>query len=212
MFATARAPRQATVDESKIRDPFACDALAAANVMMFKLKLLSSFSVNRHTRGSVETQFEGADRMAKKSNHHDSSSNYEREQRSVVIRSSLTGVAATVVAVTMCSSAGLAGFVGNSAADSLDGAMSPDALSARDGGPAFPEMRVPLSSAELAEIRSRLQSSGAELDHVRENTDAAIEMLRVIAEGGASDESTMANARSEDIELARLLMRESERG
>ena len=151
--------------------------------------------------------------MAKKTKQGERASSYEAEQRSAIVKSSLTGVAATVVAVTMCSSAGLGGFVGASAANGLDTGMSPNNIRARDGGPAFPDVRVPLTNAEISEIRSRLDDSGSTLDQVRRDTDAAIEMLRTIADNGASTRSDFAsNARPEDVELARLLLRDTNAG
>jgi len=104
---------------------------------------------------------------------------FEREVRDVVVKSSLTGVAATVMAVTIFSPAGLGGMIGTSLASSLgfdSGSQATDDVYA--SLPAYP---TPLSTAELSDIRGTLASTAASLEITRAATEAKIERVRQIA-------------------------------
>jgi hypothetical protein len=152
--------------------------------------------------------------MSRKTKAADKMSQAETEIRETVVKSGLSGVAATFVAVTVCSPAGLGGFIGTGVANGLGGELSTNTLRARDNGLAFPEVRTPLSAADLTDIRTRLRDSASALDRVRRDTDDAIEMLREIAEVGqsASDISLADAPRARDVELARLLLARSQNG
>jgi hypothetical protein len=106
-------------------------------------------------------------------------SNYEREVRDTILKSSFTGVAATVIAVTAFSPMGFGDWIGASVASSfgLDSTAS-----AEDNPyanlPAYP---APLSQAELNTIRSQLAATEASLTLLREATDDKIEHVRTLA-------------------------------
>ena len=152
--------------------------------------------------------------MSRKTKAADKMSHAEVEARETIVKSGLSGVAATFVAVTVCSPAGLGGFIGTGVASGLGGELSPSTLRARDNGLAFPEVRTPLSAADLTDIRTRLRDSANALDRARHDTDSAIEMLREIAEIGQSnsDISVAEGPRASDVELARLLLSRSQSG
>jgi hypothetical protein len=106
-------------------------------------------------------------------------SNYEREVRDTILKSSFTGVAATVIAVTAFSPMGFGDWIGASVASSfgLDSTAS-----AEDNPyanlPAYP---APLSQAELNTIRGQLAATEASLTLLREATDDKIEHVRTLA-------------------------------
>lgn len=105
---------------------------------------------------------------------------YGREVRDTVVKSGLTGVAATVLAVTIFSPAGLGGMIGTSVASSLglDNAASPAADDPYASLPAYPS---PLSQDELSDIRGELARTTASLEITRAATEAKIEHIRSIA-------------------------------
>jgi hypothetical protein len=118
--------------------------------------------------------------MAKK--HADASA----EIRDTVVKSSLTGVAASVIAVTLASPAGFGGVIGTSIASSF-GADSANATTDEVYAslPAYPS---PLSATELSDIRGQLARTTASLEITRAATNDSIERIRSIAmsEGVAS--------------------------
>lgn len=103
-----------------------------------------------------------------------------REVREIVIKSALTGVAATALAVVAISPAGLGGFIGTSLASGFGGH---DNIAPADDPyanlPAFP---APLTSSELNEIRGELARTSVALELTRAATEARIERVRAIAE------------------------------
>jgi hypothetical protein len=105
---------------------------------------------------------------------------YGREVRDTVVKSGLTGVAATVLAVTIFSPAGFGGLIGTSVASSFGG--NPNGTAASDDPyaslPAFP---APLSQEELSNIRGQLARTTASLEITRAATEAKIEHIRSIA-------------------------------
>lgn len=105
---------------------------------------------------------------------------YGREVRDTVVKSSLTGVAATVLAVTVFSPAGFGGIIGTSLASSFGGEAN--ASHADDNAyanlPAFP---APLSQAELTTIHSQLARTTASLEFTRAATQERIDHIRAIA-------------------------------
>jgi hypothetical protein len=101
------------------------------------------------------------------------------EIRDTVVKSSLTGVAASVIAVTLASPAGFGGVIGTSIASSF-GADNANASTDEVYGslPAFPS---PLTQAELSDIRGQLARTTASLEITRAATDDRIERIRSIA-------------------------------
>lgn len=108
---------------------------------------------------------------------------YGREVRDTVVKSGLTGVAATVLAVTIFSPAGFGGLIGTSVASSFGG--NPNSTAASDDPyanlPAFP---APLSQDELSNIRGELARTTASLEITRAATEAKLEHIRSIALSG----------------------------
>lgn len=104
---------------------------------------------------------------------------YRDEVRDTVIKSSLSGVAATVLAVTISSPAGLGGMIGTSLASGApaDSAATADALSNLSPYPA------PITPVELREIRQTLRDSALALRDARRDTNAEIAHIRSIAAG-----------------------------
>jgi len=118
--------------------------------------------------------------MAKK--HADSGA----EIRDTVVKSSLTGVAASVIAVTLASPAGFGGVIGTSIASTF-GSDSANAA-AEDVYASLPAFPSPLTQSELSDIRGQLARTTASLEITRAATDERIERIRSIAmsEGVAS--------------------------
>lgn len=104
---------------------------------------------------------------------------YEREALETVVKSSLTGVAATVFAVTLVSPAGLGGFVGTSLAAGLGG--DSNVAPADDPYANLPAFPTPLTAEELTQIRGQLARTTASLEITRAATEARIERIRAIA-------------------------------
>ncbi len=102
---------------------------------------------------------------------------YGREVRDTVVKSSLTGVAATVLAVTIFSPAGFGGMVGTS----LASGFGVDPISADDPYASLPPFPTPLSQAELTDIRGDLARTTASLEITRAATNDKIEQLRTLA-------------------------------
>jgi len=130
-----------------------------------------------------------------------------------IVKSSLTGVAATMAVVAVCSPAGLGGMIGTSVASGL-GIDTVDVLRPRDGVVTFPDLRAPLSNAELDSIRGRLADCAFVIESARASTDATIDMLRTIASDPmafsvAHDYAQEVTPRESDVELARLLLASS---
>jgi len=104
---------------------------------------------------------------------------YGREVRETIVKSSLTGVAATVLAVTIFSPAGLGGMIGTSLASNVG--ADPNTASADDPYARLPAFPAPLSPTELETIRSQLARTSASLEITRAATDERIEHIRSIA-------------------------------
>jgi hypothetical protein len=104
---------------------------------------------------------------------------YAREVRDTVVKSSLTGVAATVLAVTIFSPAGFGGMIGTSVASGFGADAS--AMGADDPYASLPAYPSPLTGAELDAIRSQLARTTASLEITRAATDDKIEHIRSIA-------------------------------
>lgn len=103
---------------------------------------------------------------------------FGREARETALKSSLTGVAVTVLAVTMFSPQGMGGFVGDSNASGRADSSGADNPYAEL--PAFP---TPFTADDIAEARATLAEAGASMDQVRDATDSGIAQVRAIAAG-----------------------------
>lgn len=106
---------------------------------------------------------------------------FEREVRDTVIKSSVTGIAATAVAIVAFSPAGFGDWVGASVASSF----GVDSTASADDNlhavlPAYP---APMTRAELSEIQSQLAEGEASMAIIRASTDDNIEQVRSIAMG-----------------------------
>ncbi|HYD87736.1 MAG TPA: hypothetical protein VEA80_09690 [Vitreimonas sp.] len=102
---------------------------------------------------------------------------FEREVKDTIVKSGLTGVAATVLAVTIISPAGLGGMVGTSMA-SGSGVDPTAAENPYANLPAYPS---PLTAEEVTEIRGQLASTAASMEFTRAATEAKIDHVRQIA-------------------------------
>lgn len=104
---------------------------------------------------------------------------FEREVRDTVMKSSLTGVAATVLAVTVFSPAGLGGIVGTSVASGFGA----DTSASSDNNPYanLPAYPIPLTPQEVSEIQGQLAASAASMEFTRAATEARIDHVRAIA-------------------------------
>jgi len=104
---------------------------------------------------------------------------YGREVRDTIVKSSLTGVAATALAVTIFSPAGFGGLIGTSLASNFG--LEPNAAAADDTYARLPAFPAPLSQTELDTIRGQLARTTASLEITRAATEERIEHIRSIA-------------------------------
>src|SRR5262245_31381646 len=104
---------------------------------------------------------------------------FEREVRDTIVKSGLTGVAATVLAVTIFSPAGLGGMIGTSLASGFG--QDPAATPADNPYANLPAYPSPLTAEEVSNIRGQLASTAAQMEFTRAATDAKIEQVRAIA-------------------------------
>jgi len=107
---------------------------------------------------------------------------YGRDVRDTVVKSGLTGVAATVLAVTIFSPAGFGGIIGTSLASGFG--LDPNTASADDPYANLPPYPAPLTAQELSDIHNRLAQTTASLEITRAATEAKIEYVRSIALSG----------------------------
>lgn len=105
----------------------------------------------------------------------DTISPFEREVRDAVVKSGITGVAATVLAVAAFSPAGFGGMIGTSVASSA-GADAANTIAGQL--PAYP---VPLTTEEVTDIRGALASTAASMEITRAATGDRIEFMRDVA-------------------------------
>lgn len=128
---------------------------------------------------------------------------FEAEVRDTVVKSGLTGVAATVLAVTVFSPAGLGGMVGTSLASGfgLDTGAGASDENVYANLPAYPS---PLTAEELSDIRSKLARTAASLEITRAATEAKIEHIRTLslAEGTAGFAPMPRQADTVELRLA----------
>jgi hypothetical protein len=105
---------------------------------------------------------------------------YSREVRDTIVKSSLTGVAVTVLAVTAFSPAGFGGIIGTSVASGLG--LDHSAARTNDPYAGLPPYPSPLSQTELTDIRGELARTAASLEITRAATEDKIDYVRGIAE------------------------------
>ncbi len=108
-----------------------------------------------------------------------STDNYGREVRETIMKSGLTGVAATMLAVTIFSPAGFGGMIGTSLASGLG--LAPSDTPSDDFYANLPAYPSPLSQEEVADIQSQLARTNASLALTRAATEARIDHIRTIA-------------------------------
>lgn len=104
---------------------------------------------------------------------------YGDEVRDTIVKSGLTGVAATVLAVTIFSPAGFGGMIGTSLASSFGGDSG--ASNAQDPYSRLPAYPTPLSSDEINTIQTQLAQTAASLEFTRAATDDNIDQLRSLS-------------------------------
>lgn len=117
--------------------------------------------------------------MSVKSTEGPVTSDYSREVRDTIVKSGLTGVAATMLAVTIFSPAGFGGMIGTSLASGLG--IDPNVAPADDVYANLPAYPSPLSIDEVAEIQGQLSRTTASLELTRAATEARIDHIRTIA-------------------------------
>lgn len=105
-------------------------------------------------------------------------SSFEHEVRDTVVKSGFTGIAATVLAVTIFSPAGLGGMIGTSLAS---GATDPNVAASDNPYANLPAYPSPLTTEEISEIRGQLASTTASMEFTRAATEAKIEHVRSLA-------------------------------
>ena len=131
---------------------------------------------------------------------------YGREVRDTVVKSGLTGVAATVLAVTIFSPAGFGGMIGTSLASGFG--IDTNNATAEDPYASLPPYPTPLTAQELSDIHDRLAQTTASLEITRLATEAKIEHIRSLAVSG--DLVTFASARQTAQAADGLRLRTSE--
>lgn len=107
---------------------------------------------------------------------------YSDEARDVVMKSGLTGVAATVMAVAAMSPAGFGGVIGTSSAFGFDDSAG-NSTAHVDPYSVLPAFPAPLSANELDAIQTQLARSTVSMELTRAATDERIERLRTLAMG-----------------------------
>lgn len=103
-------------------------------------------------------------------------SDYQREVRDTIVKSGLTGVAATVLAVSLVSPAGFGDWVGASLASGFGFDSTADTADNPYANlPAYP---APLTQEELSDIRGQLAATAASLELTRAADEAKIAHFR----------------------------------
>jgi hypothetical protein len=108
-----------------------------------------------------------------------SAQNFGAEVVDTVVKSGLTGVAATVLAAAIFSPAGLGGMIGTSLA--LGGESNNSSNASQDPYSVLPAYPAPLSAQELDTIHTQLAQSAASLEFTRAATNDRIERMRSLA-------------------------------
>lgn len=116
---------------------------------------------------------------AKDSEDYPYDGGFAREVRDIVLKSSLTGVAATMMAVTVFSPAGFGGMIGTSLASGLG--LDAKVSQADDVYANLPAYPTPLSVEEVAQIHNQLAGASSALELNRGATETAVSHVRVVA-------------------------------
>ncbi|MFT3729141.1 MAG: hypothetical protein QM759_15065 [Terricaulis sp.] len=104
---------------------------------------------------------------------------FGRETRDTVVKSTLTGVGLTVLAVAALSPAGFGGMIGSSVASALGNGHAANAsVDPYAKLPPFPNL---LSRGELDNIQGELAATAAAMEITRAATDDRIELVRELA-------------------------------
>ncbi len=103
---------------------------------------------------------------------------YGREVRDTIVKSGLTGVAATVIAVAAFSPAALGGMIGTSVASGFGADTA--ANTADDPYANLPPFPAPLTTDEISDIHGQLAATAASLEITRAATEAKIEQMRAL--------------------------------
>ncbi len=104
---------------------------------------------------------------------------YRREVQSTIVKSGLTGVAATALAVTVFSPAGLGNWVGTSVASGLG--LNNDANAADNIYATLPPYPTPFSAQEIDNVRAQLSRTEAMMEITRAATEERIQHIRDLA-------------------------------
>ena len=112
----------------------------------------------------------------------DKPADYGREVRDTIVKSSVTGVFATALAITVFSPVGFGGLVGNSVASGLG--LDTNASAADDPYASLPAFPSPFSTEEINAVRSQLARTTASLEITRAATEGRIEHIRSLALNG----------------------------
>lgn len=107
------------------------------------------------------------------------SRSFEQEARDTVVKSGVTGIAATVLAVTVFSPAGLGGLIGTSLASGFG--LTPTGDPAENVYAQLPPYAPPLTPQEIDQIRGQIARTTASLELTRAATDEKIERLRELS-------------------------------
>lgn len=104
-------------------------------------------------------------------------SDHEREVRDTLLKSTMTGVGVTALAVVAFSSAGFGGMIGTSMASGAAPLPAPES----DPYVSLPAYPQPLSDSEINDILAQLASTSASLEITRAATEQNIERVRALA-------------------------------
>jgi hypothetical protein len=132
---------------------------------------------------------------------------HESKAIETVVKSGLTGVAATVLAAAVFSPAGFGGMIGTSLAHGGDASNSSRA--SQDPYSVLPAYPAPLSAQELDAIHSQLAQTAASLEFTRAATDARIERIRsLVTDDGLVTFATTRVAQAAPAPVAQVQPRE----
>jgi hypothetical protein len=125
----------------------------------------------------------------------------ERSVRDEIVKSTMSGVGVTALAVVVFSSAGFGGMIGTSQASGAGALPAPE----DDPYVSLPAYPQPLTSEEIDGIRSRLSTTTALLEITRAATDDRIERVRALASiDGLTTSVALPQAPSHELLLTRI--------
>lgn len=103
---------------------------------------------------------------------------YGREVRGTIVKSSLTGVGITVLAVAALSPAGFGGMIGTSVASALGEHNTTTSADPYANLPPYPSL---LSQSEISDIRGQIAATTAAMEITRAATEDKIEFVHDLA-------------------------------